>query len=486
MRNTNLNLRAPRQTGLRRAISGTAAFAIVAGITVVHAATATNDANWAMYNHDATGSRVNAAETTIGTGNAGSLHVQWQFKTPAPVAATPIVSDGVVYAGDMSGAFYAVKSDGTLLWSKQIDASGITASAAVAANLVVVGSLGGTVYALNRNDGSVAWSMRPDPHPLAAIYGSPTRIGDYLAIGVASNEEFAAANPSYPCCSSRGSLVLLDPRTGSVIWQSFMISDADRAAGAAGASIWSTPSYDPVTKLIYVTTGNNFSAPTTSTSDAIVAVDAGSGKIVWVNQRTPNDLWTFAYPADPAHPDYDFGDSPQVYTLPSGQKVVGAGQKSGFYHVVDAQTGALVNQLQVEPGGSLGGLFADTAVSNGVVYANGINWPHPSATSFPTAGDLIAIAGDGSHELWRFTTQFSPDMAGVAVANGVVYFTSTYSADLFALDASNGNVLNAISVGVSDSGPSVSNGQIFVGTGDAVGAAFVGSVGTGTITAIGL
>jgi polyvinyl alcohol dehydrogenase (cytochrome) len=475
-----------RDLHLRHLLSGGVGVALAASITIVEAATGSNDANWSMYNHDATGTRVNSAETTIGTGNAASLHVKLTVNTPAPVSATPIVSDGVVYAGDMSGAFYAVKTDGTLLWSKPIDASGITASAAIAANLVVVGSLGGTVYGINRNDGSVAWSMRPDPHPLAAIFGSPTRIGNYLAIGVASNEEYAAGNPSYTCCSTRGSLVLLDPRSGAVISQTFMITDAERAAGVSGSSIWSTPSYDPASKLIYVTTGNNFSQPTNGTSDAIVAIDSTTGKIVWVNQRTPNDQWTFHFPADPSHPDYDFGDSPQIYTLPSGQKVVGAGQKSGFYHVVDAQTGALVNQLQVEPGGSLGGLFADTAVWNGVVYANGINWPSPSATNPPTAGDLIAIAGDGSHELWRFTTQYSPDMAGVAVANGVVYFTSTFSGYLFALDATNGTLLNAISVGTSDSGPSVSNGQIYVGTGDAIGASFLGKVGPGTITALGL
>jgi outer membrane protein assembly factor BamB len=106
--------------------------------------------------------------------------------------------------------------------------------------------------------------------------------------------------------------------------------------------------------------------------------------------------------------------------------------------------------------------------------------------SNPTGGDLIAIAGDGSHELWRFPTQFSPDMAGVAVANGVVYFTSTFSQQLFALDASSGALLKAIQVGNSDSGPSVVAGQIYVGTGDALSAAFLGISGPGTITALGL
>ena len=43
-------------------------------------------------------------------------------------------------------------------------------------------------------------------------------------------------------------------------------------------------------------------------------------------------------------------DSPQIYRVGS-RKVVGAGQKSGFYHAVDATTGALIDTLQVAPAG---------------------------------------------------------------------------------------------------------------------------------------
>jgi polyvinyl alcohol dehydrogenase (cytochrome) len=444
-----------------------------------------DDGDWIMYNYDARGTRYNSAEQSIGVSNAPSLKVKWQYATPAPVSATPVVSDGNVYAGDMAGNFFALNANGTLKWSKLLDASGITASAAVAGNLVIVGALSGAVYGLNRNDGSIAWTMRPDSHPLAAIWGSPTKIGKYIVLGVASNEEPAAGDPSYHCCSSRGSVVMLDPKNGAVVWQTFMVTDAQRSAGASGASVWSTPSYDASKKLIYVTTGNNFSQPTTLTSDAIIALDADTGVISWVNQRTPNDEWNYSFPPSPDHPDFDFGDSPQVYELPNGRRVVGAGQKSGFYHVVDAATGATINQHQVEVGGSLGGLFADSAVANGVVFANGVNWPTPGQTA-PVAGDLFALSGDGSQILWTFHTQSSPDMAGVAVANGVVYLTSTYSEKLFALNASSGAVLAGVSVGHSESGPAIAHGQIYVGTGNALAAGFGFGFGPGSITALGL
>lgn len=457
---------------------------VISATGVARADDSTDSQNdWPMYNRDRSGSRTNPVESTLGTGSVGGLHVKWQFQTPAPVAGTPAVVGNVVYAGDMSGKFYALSSDGVLRWSTQVKGP-ITASALVSGNMVVFGDISGNLYGLERTHGNIVWSMRPDAHPQAAIWGSATQIGNLVAIGVASNEEGAVTDPSYPCCSSRGSLVLLDPKDGTIKWQTFTITDAQRQAGASGASIWSTPSYDPRRRLVYATTGNNFSQPTTSTSDAIVAFDVDTGAIAWANQRYPNDEWNFRFPYSSEHPDADFGDSPQVYDLPSGRRVVGAGQKRGFYHVVDATTGEFVSQNQVEVGGTLGGLFADSAVANGVVFANGVNWPAPGASP-PVGGDLIAMTGDGQ-ELWRFTTPYTPDFGGVAVANSVVYFTSSWSGKLFALSAATGTSLAQVAIGVSDAGPAISRGQVYVGTGDAISAAFGGAVSTGTITALGL
>ncbi|MFI5307200.1 MAG: PQQ-binding-like beta-propeller repeat protein [Polyangiales bacterium] len=469
--------------------------------TRVHAQPACDDNDWPMYNHDAAGTRYNASERTLRASNVGGLHVLWQYPTPAPVSGTPVVADSVIYAGDMAGFFYALRSDGSLLWSQQLQGS-VTASALVTDKIIVVGDISGNLYGLKRATGAVAWSMRPDSHPQAAIWGSPTLVDNHVAVGVASNEESAAGDPNYPCCSSRGSLVMLEPHSGTIIWQTYTVTDAERAAGASGSSIWSTPTYDAKNDMIYVTTGNNFTQPTNGTSDAFMAFNAHNGKIRWVNQRFPNDEWNFRFPYSPdQHPDADFGDSAQVYMLPNGRKVVGAGQKSGFYHVLDAKTGDLIQQYQFEVGGTLGGLFADSAVANGVVYANGVNWPAPGS-GLPVAGDLFAFSGDASTLLWRFTSQFpspygtigSPDLGGVAVANGVVYFTSWgfpsvgVPGNLFARDASTGAPLAQISLGTqsSTSGPSVSHGRVYVGTGDAIAAGFGYGVGPGSITAMGL
>lgn len=451
-------------------------------LLVAAPAVAEDDAgDWPMFNHDARGSRHNRAEHHLRRDTVGRLARLWSVATTAEVTATPVVRDDHVYVGDASGAFWALDRDGKLVWKAALGAP-INASALVTDERVIVGDIAGFVHGLDRQSGKQAWTIRPDAHPQSSIYASPIPVGDGVAIGVASLEEAAAGNPNYPCCSSRGSVVLLRPRDGSIIWQTFTISDAERAAGSSGASVWSTPSYDRDGGLLYVTTGNNFSAPTTATSDAMLALDARSGRVVWVNQRWPDDLWNFRYPPDAHHPDFDFGDSPQLYRLPSGRQVVGAGQKSGFYHVVDAHTGATVNQVQLEPGGTLGGLFADSAVADGVVFANGSNWPAPFVAN-PTSGGLFALGGpDGTQTLWSFTTAGSPNLSGVAVAGEVVYFQSWLDGNLYALDRANGALLAKVAIGAAISGPAVAGGRIYVGTGDPI----LGSGKPGTIVALGL
>jgi polyvinyl alcohol dehydrogenase (cytochrome) len=178
-------------------------------------------------------------------------------------------------------------------------------------------------------------------------------------------------------------------------------------------------------------------------------------------------------------PDYDFGDSPQVYSLPNGRRVVSAGQKSGFLHVLDASDGALVNSVQYVPGGMFGGLFSDSAYADGKIIANGHDWPNIAGP--PSAGHVVAVSPDGASELWRFTLPNTANMAGIAVANHVAYFASAFTGQLYALATANGAQLAAVPIGVSMSGPSVSNGSVFIGVGSALQ-----ETGAGAVVALGL
>ena len=228
---------------------------------------------------------------------------------------------------------------------------------------------------------------------------------------------------------------------------------------------------------MFLTTGNNYTVHATETSDAFVALEAATG----------NEKWHFqAHPNDKGQIEADIGDSPQVYTL-LNKKVVGAGQKkTGIYWVLDASTGALVNKIQAVPNckESLG-LFADSAISDDVIFVNGVNCKLPANPA--PAGEVIALKSDASGKLWEFPPQGRIDsvLSGVAVANGVVYFhTSGPTSTLYALDATTGQVLaRVIGLAGGISGPSVSNGQIYVGTGTLFASQFPSAT---FIVAIGL
>jgi polyvinyl alcohol dehydrogenase (cytochrome) len=421
--------------------------------------------DWPMYNHDVAGTRFNPAEHQVGPENVGGLKVQWTFPTRAVVAGTPAVVGEHIYAADASGTVYALNRDGSLLWSSQV-AGPVTASVLVTNRSIIFGDLSGFIYGLDVTTGALRWKVRPNAHPTAAVFSSPTMVGNDVAIGVASVEEVVAAKiPGYQP-SFRGSLVLLDPSDGQVLWQTYTVTDAESSQGGAGAGIWSTPAYDRESNTIYVSTGNQYSKPNVAMSDALIALNASNGRVRWVNQFNHSDAWNFSFPPTPDEADFDFGDSPKVYRV-DGREVVGAGQKSGFYHVVDAATGADVNPglIQVQHGGQLSGLFANGAEARGVAFANTSYWPSGFSGGAPRSGSLVAIAGDGRHELWAYPTPL-PDLSGVAVANNVVYFQSI-DGNLYALDARTGAELAQVATGGQSSGPAVSRGHLYLGIGNA-------------------
>jgi polyvinyl alcohol dehydrogenase (cytochrome) len=451
--------------------------------------------DWPMYNYNPQGTRDNAGEHILSPATVDRLQVKWTYPTHGPIAGTPAVVDNHVYVADEAGYVYALNRSGHEMWETRLQVGPtfsnvkITASILVTNGTLVIGDQSGRIHGLDAVTGAEEWSVTPNPNHFAAIYGSATLVGNDVAIGTSSNEWIGLATiPGY-VPTFRGSLVLLDPTNGHIIWQTFTISAADSAAGAAGAPIWSTPTYDSTTNTIYTTSGNNYTLPTTGTSDSFFAVDATTGAVKWSNQRTAGDEWTVLFgDSSSQHPDYDLGDSPQVYQL-GGRTVVAAGQKSGYFHVLDATTGAQVSPpLQLAPGGTVGGLFADSAYADGVNYTNGSDWPGVFAGQAPNLGVVSAVSADGAHELWHFYTPGSPDLSGVAVANGVVYFQSMLDGTLYALDAKTGLELAQVNTGGETSGPAISRGQIYLGTGEA---AFVSvnpsaPLGPGSVVALGL
>ncbi|MCI0458747.1 MAG: PQQ-binding-like beta-propeller repeat protein [Gemmataceae bacterium] len=463
--------------------------------------------DWPMFGHDAAGTRYNSAEHRLRPDNVGELQELWRFDTAGAISGTPVVVNNKVYAGDISGKVYALTSDGELLWQTTLNVPSlinpkINASPVVTNRTVVIGDMAGQIHGLDVDTGQVRWTTRPpnpgpifgNQHPFQMIMGAGTMVGNHVAFGVASLENFYGplGDPNYPGFTFRGNVVLIDPADGRIVWQTFTVPEAtlqpDGSYGPNGTTVWGSPAYDRASNTLFVGTGQHYGPPTTNRSDALIALDGATGAIKWVSQMTPDDTYNITF-GPPSDNDLDIGDSPQLYRL-NGRLVVAAGQKSGVFHVVDAETGEHITppQQYLAPGG-LGGFHIDSGFANGVNYAPGNSWGfifnHPTPSD---AGAVFAISGDGSTQLWKFDTD-APILGGVAIANGVVYVQDV-GGRFYALDAATGEQLATLVTGtpVQGSGPAISRGQIYVGTGDVLTPFLVPFplIPPGSIVALGL
>jgi len=442
--------------------------------------------NWPSAGADLNNSRYQATENQINANTVGSLKVKWVFATSGDVQAHPAVDGDYLYFPDSAGFLYKVKKiDGTQVWKKPIsDYTGFTGDSArgtpaVAGDLLILGNLTGRniplfgqpqpppkparVFAVNKNDGSFVWSTKVDQTDLALVTNSPIVYNGTAYVGVASNEEVISAfvrkcsptTPPPPQCwvfQFRGSALALDVQTGVIKWQTFMIPPRPANWSGnwyAGASIWgSTGAIDPTTNQIFMTTGNNVSAPESVVTclkngqppsscvdpadhfDSVVALDLDTGKINWAARGLPHDLYNVACginvpgaftipvpgvpgltpgtydncpwspPGPPTYtdPDEDFAQGPMLL----GNGLVGAGQKSGVFWAFKRNPGGqqgqqqgqlgqqgqqaeLVWHTQVVPGGITGGMQWGSATDGKRIFVASAN-----------SGTRLAGAGSGA------------------------------------------------------------------------------------------
>ena len=124
-------------------------------------------------------------------------------------------------------------------------------------------------------------------------------------------------------------------------------------------ALWSAPTLDTKRGVLYVTTGDNYSAPATAMSDSVVALDLATGRVVWSKQTTPGDVWNTlcSTKGDCPGPDYDYGSSVILEKIENGRDVLLAGQKSGIVYALDPdRKGAILWQVRVGQGGTNGGV----------------------------------------------------------------------------------------------------------------------------------
>ncbi len=369
-----------------------------------------------------------AAMAGITAADVPKLKLKWAFGIPGALRAygQPTIAGGRVFIGTGVRKVYSLDAaTGCVHWS--FDAEG---GVRTAISLGRVGSRWaayfgdqlGFAYAVNAATGGLIWKTRVEDYPGALITGAPALHEGRLYVPVSSGEEVLGGGANYECCKFRGSLSALDAATGKVLWKSYTIPDQPRPVrknssgvqqwGPSGAGVWSAPTIDPQRHAIYVTTGDSYSDPAARTSDAFIAFDIATGKILWSRQMTEGDAFNIACGARGANcpeakgPDFDFGASPILVNLPNGKRALVAGQKSGVVHAVDPdQQGEVLWQTRVGHGSAAGGIEWGSAADGENVYValSDVRNRRPAAGGNPTVfgghGEYDPAAGGGMFAL---------------------------------------------------------------------------------------
>lgn len=242
----------------------------------------TPEAIWQFDGNNTSNTRFSEESRSIDPKNINNLNLKWVYESPGGAVAdqgfrsSPVVKDGILYVGDVSGYLHAVdtqtgqplNSNWPILLKNVELGTGpddrllITRSPAIVGDKIVVSGwktfaqggdavclnnrspsvngcaprVGARVAVFNRFTGALIWSTIVDRYYGARITTSPMVHNNVIYVGVSSGEERALRNATrasitgdpadagkpYPCCGHKGSIVALDLETGNILWKTYM------------------------------------------------------------------------------------------------------------------------------------------------------------------------------------------------------------------------------------------------------------------------
>jgi alcohol dehydrogenase (cytochrome c) len=450
----------------------------VAAVALLALAGRADAGNWTQPNGGPSGTRATSA-TAISTTTVRSLRVRWRFRISpgssfGSFASTPLIAGGTVYAQTLDSSVYALDArTGKVRWRWLAKARNDGPNGLAATTTTIFGTTDTSVFALDRRTGRRLWArflVRPgepfvDIAPLA---------GDGLVF---------ASTVGYPP-DGRGALYALDQRTGRVRWRFQTVKEPWPHPAAGGGGAWYAPSLAPDGRL-YVGIGNpdpwggTRAHPNGSIfggralyTDALLALNARSGKLLWFDQVTRRDIR-----------DYDLEASPIVI----GDRVFGAGKAGrvvGWNRLTGRRVwatavgthlhdlGPLTAKPELVCPGLWGGVLTPMSYAHGRLFVPVVEkCARESARSSAALPDLrsadgvvTALSATTGRKLWTRRVGGAP--TGCTTVAGDVVLAPTLDGRLLALDASDGRIVwrQRLSAGINGC-PAVAGDLVVVGAG---------------------
>lgn len=481
------------------------------------------DSNWLVHGGDY-GNRRYSTLAQITTTNVGDLVPVWIHQTgiAESFVTTPLVIDGAMYLTTPESHVVALNAaTGERLWEfvphlkkTMLCCGPENQGVAAYGDKVFVATIDGRVVALNHRSGEQVWETEiADPDDGYSQTAAPLVAGGRVFVGVGGAEY-----------GTRGFLAALDAESGKEIWRWHSVAansmDANGWHGEwkdtdpfgtplsreiieeqrmaeryregwkrGGGAIRTTPAYDPVTDLLYVSVGGP--APSLDGvirpgdnlhTGSVVALDARTGALQWAFQYLPHDLW-----------DLSGGSAPFLFSS-GGRKLLGLAGKTGWVYVVDATNGQPVIRsdnfvpqenlfahpteagIRMLPGANGGNPGAPVSLSaqTGLLYVPALHQPMIYSRGYqpwekgrlwvggsfrlvpeePPSGILSAIDPASGEIRWQRQVP-APMTGGALTTGGGLLFVGQGTGTLDAFDATTGDLLWQFHSGAGVSGSPV-------------------------------
>jgi alcohol dehydrogenase (cytochrome c) len=307
--------------------------------------------NWLTYNGTYLSQRYSTLDE-ITPGNVDELQLKWMLPNQVFGAwqSNPIVVDGIMYITQRPNDVMAVDAaTGRVFWqyrhtnaeNARVCCGANNRGVAIHEDRVFMGTLDAHLIALDAITGKALWKTRVGDVNLAySITMAPLVIEDKVLVGVGGGE-----------FGIRGFVAAYDVATGEEVWKFYTIPGPGEPGHDTwegddwehgGAPAWITGSFDPELNLSYWGIGNpgpDWNAAQRPGdnlySDAVVALNADTGELVWHFQFTPNDGYDYDAVQVPVLVDMEWNGQPRRLMLWAN--------RNGYFYVLDRTDGQFLS-----------------------------------------------------------------------------------------------------------------------------------------------
>ena len=369
-------------------------------------------ASWLMYGKNYGAWRYSPLKQ-IDSANIGRLTPQWIFQAAgaAPIEATPLVFDGLMFfTGSANHAYALDLATGKEMWhyEKPVPKGVQGCCGTVNRGFAALGSklfkvnIEAKLVALDAASGEQLWETTVDDFKMGfSTTAAPLVVKNQVIVGIAGAE-----------FGTRGFIDSYDAGTGKRLWRFHTVAAPGEPGGdtwkndawqRGGGSTWVTGSYDPELNLIYWGTGNpgpdmngDVRPGDNLYTCSMVALDADTGQLKWHYQFTPHDVHDWVATDDPVLVDLTI----------AGKKVRALIQanRNGFAYALDRASGKV---LAAKP-------YTKVTWSSGI---DTTGRPVLLPGQDPSEEGTISCPGLGGGHNWQ-PTSYSP-------LTGLFYFGST-------------------------------------------------------------